>query len=318
MIFLSLLNFLKDGCIWKKWAQDPIVQKGLSEIADYQTSFASELQALYLKRDLSKDQEKIIPLDLGLSEAIVKPFMDPSHVEATAKKVTGAVSIDGKLEEWKGVEALTYLLSRTLEFGKVVNPQDLDAKAYFQWDSEYLYFAIEVVDDQVMNHEVPQEIYKGDCVELFMDPEDDSFTWGNPKKFQIGFSPTSSFCLPQCWAWFQKRAPRKGEVQYAVMNFLEGDKKGYRVEAAISWKFLGIEPKVNLARISHHISTTTANSASSALSDSVGHAQHTVKYASHGLGRLPRIQGGLGGLATKSDEKCGLIFHRKSSWVDSD
>ncbi|MBI1883697.1 MAG: hypothetical protein HYS08_05785 [Chlamydiae bacterium] len=61
-----------------------------------------------------------------------------------------------------------------------------------------------------------------------------------------------------------------------------------------------------LTRISHHISAASVKSASSASSDSVGHAQHTAKYASHGLGRLPRIQGRLDALATKSDEKCGL------------
>ncbi|MBI1870514.1 MAG: hypothetical protein HYS07_04890 [Chlamydiae bacterium] len=61
-----------------------------------------------------------------------------------------------------------------------------------------------------------------------------------------------------------------------------------------------------LARISHHISTASADSASSLRADSVGHTQHTAKYASHGLGRLPRIQSGLDALVTKSDEKCGL------------
>ncbi|MBI1882917.1 MAG: hypothetical protein HYS08_01760 [Chlamydiae bacterium] len=60
-----------------------------------------------------------------------------------------------------------------------------------------------------------------------------------------------------------------------------------------------------LARISHHISAASANSASSGVAREVGHAQHTAKYASHGLGRLPRIQGRLDALATKSDEKCG-------------
>ncbi|MBI3266869.1 MAG: hypothetical protein HYZ67_07450, partial [Chlamydiae bacterium] len=79
------------------------------------------------------------------------------------------------------------------------------------------------------------------------------------------------------------------------------------------------QERSGLTRISHHISTTTANSASSASSDSVGHAQHTVKYASHGLGRLPRIQGGLGGLATKSDEKCGLedsyVYEREGKLI---
>ncbi|MBI1882971.1 MAG: CPBP family intramembrane metalloprotease [Chlamydiae bacterium] len=69
----------------------------------------------------------------------------------------------------------------------------------------------------------------------------------------------------------------------------------------LKWKTLG------LALISHHISATSADSASSLRADSVGHAQHAVKYASHGLGRLPRIQRRTQAfLATKSDEKCGL------------
>ncbi|MBI1884259.1 MAG: cobalamin-binding protein [Chlamydiae bacterium] len=69
----------------------------------------------------------------------------------------------------------------------------------------------------------------------------------------------------------------------------------------------------DLARISHHISAASANSASSASSDSVSHARRTVKYASHDLGRLPRIQGRIGALATKSDEKCGLSEPGKPS-----
>ncbi|MBI1883853.1 MAG: nucleotidyltransferase family protein [Chlamydiae bacterium] len=74
-----------------------------------------------------------------------------------------------------------------------------------------------------------------------------------------------------------------------------------------------------LARISHHISAASADSASSLRADLVGHAQHTVKYASHGLGRLPRIQGGLRRSSpTKFDEKCGLgIFPGRTQEIQT-
>lgn len=68
----------------------------------------------------------------------------------------------------------------------------------------------------------------------------------------------------------------------------------------------GMAKALGLTRISHQISTASADSASSASSDLVGHAQHTVKYASHDLSRLPRIQSGLDTLVAKSDEKYGF------------
>lgn len=245
MIFLSLVNFLHDGILWKTFAKDPIIKQGLELIQDYKSSSVDELKKIYQQRD-TLEPEKIIPLNLGIIHPIIKPFAEPSFVQASAKHVSGKVIIDGRLSEWQKAEALEFPQSRTLELGLITSPEDFQAKAYFQWDEEYLYFAIEVVDDELLNHQEAQKIFQEDCIELFIDPLNDGLKWGNVKDFQLGFSPPSNDQAAQMWAWFQSRAPQKSEVQSAVSTFRKEGRAGYRVEAQISWKFLGVQPKAGL------------------------------------------------------------------------
>ncbi|MBI1871674.1 MAG: hypothetical protein HYS07_10875 [Chlamydiae bacterium] len=241
MIFLSLCNFLEKGLIWNLFEKDPRVQKGLSLIKDYHEILNGQLKDVYQKRDFSGGEGAIILLDLGLLNPVVKPFVEPEWIQEEVRHVRTRVVVDGKLRDWKDVEALTFPLQRTLEFGAVESAEDLDPKAYFQWDENFLYFAMTVVDDEVINDEVNDHIFKGDCIELFIDAENDGLNWGNPKDFQIGFSPVFKGHFPKAWIWFQNRAARPDEVSYTVTSLGEGQ-KGYQVEAAISWKFLGIRP----------------------------------------------------------------------------
>jgi hypothetical protein len=246
MIFLSLLNFLEQGILWKTFQKDPLVQKGFSLIKDYQKNIEPDEAVVYQKRDIFGAQEKVIPLDLGIKNPIVKPFVEPTLVQAVAKRVTQKITLDGSLDEWENLEPLSFPLNRTLELGIVMNPLDLDAKAYFQWDEKNLYFVIEVTDNELLNQQEIKNIFKQDCVELFINPSNDGLKWGNAKDFQIGFSSTSSNGNPAIWAWFQSRAPKSNEVSYFVSRFKEEDRSGYIVEAAISWKFLNLNPKSGL------------------------------------------------------------------------
>ncbi len=241
MIFLSLVNFLHEGVIYKTFSRDPIVKQGLDLISDYKNSFLREVEEICQKRD--KGLEEKIPLELDLSNPIIKPFVESVYVETVAKHVKQKVMIDGHLSEWSEAKAETFPLSRTLESGLVQNTQDLDAKAYFLWDEKYLFFAIEVMDDEIINDEEAKNLFKGDCIELFIDPDNDVLKWGSLQDFQIGFSAPTKNQTAKIWAWFQSRAPKSNEIQFGVSSFDEARRKGYRVEAAIAWKFLKVEPK---------------------------------------------------------------------------
>ncbi len=244
MIFLSLVNFLQEGVIYKTLAKDPIIKEGLDLISDYKNHFSAEVEEIYRKRDGGIEEK--VSLELGLPNPIVKPFVEALYVEAVAKHANQKLVIDGHLSEWSQAEALTFPLNRTLETGLVRNTQDLDAKGYFLWDEKYLYFAMEVIDDESINNEEAKNLFKDDCVELFIDPAKDGLKWGNSQDFQIGFSAPSENQSSKIWAWFQSRCPNSSEVQFVVIPFAEKGKNGYRVEAAIAWKFLKVNPSAGL------------------------------------------------------------------------
>lgn len=144
------------------------------------------------------------------------------------------LKIDGNLKKWEKVRGLTLKSDKNLESGQVSDDQDLSAHAYFQWDKQYLYFAIQVKDNDVECMRMGKDIYQSDSVELFIDPAMDGLIWGNSADYQLGFSPTGPYEMPQVWAWFQNEKPSVEDVKYAT----KVEKDGYIIEAAISWKFL--------------------------------------------------------------------------------
>ena len=164
----------------------------------------------------------------------------PPFAEAPKRKQP--VKIDAHLDDWAGVKSFALKKEKNLEFGAIDNDRDLSARCFFQWDDYHLFFMIQVKDNEVVCNQTGKDIYKSDVVELFIDPQNDGLTWGNPADFQLGFAPTGPDHKPQVWAWFQNKEPSTEEVFYAA----EVTDKGYQIEAAISWKFLGIQPSPGL------------------------------------------------------------------------
>lgn len=161
-------------------------------------------------------------------------------------------TIDGNLEEWKGAAPAKLDPAKNLESGKIKNEKDLSAEFYFRWDSQYLYFAIHVNDNEVVCLKSGRDLYLNDAVELYIDPGNDGLIWGNEDDYQIGFSPSSPNGTAQCYSWFQNKVPSESEVRFAGKVV----KGGYNIEAAIAWKFLkkevenskgGEEPEIGVS-----------------------------------------------------------------------
>ncbi|MCK5219034.1 DUF3131 domain-containing protein, partial [bacterium] len=62
MLFISLVNFLKPGCIWELFAKDPVVRQGLKKLP-YFTGQDEKLAGLYAQRD-----KEPLPLPAAVSE----------------------------------------------------------------------------------------------------------------------------------------------------------------------------------------------------------------------------------------------------------
>ena len=124
------------------------------------------------------------------------------------------------------------------EFGVPPNKGGFSGAFRFAWDSNNLYVAVDVQDDELVAEKPAEELYKDDGIELFLDPKNDGFVWGNAADFQIGLSPSGAEGKPQIYAFFQKTVPAGAEIG-AVTEEARGGAH-YVVEARIPWSALGV------------------------------------------------------------------------------
>lgn len=161
-----------------------------------------------------------------------------------AKRVASnkKIIIDGLLDEWENAKGVMKFSEKNIETGTINGRNDCDAISSFAWDDEYLYFAAKVNDDQLLCREDGSNIWKEDCIELYIDPQNDGFIWKNKKDFQFGFAPTGKDDKPHGWAWFQKKEFNSIGLLGSSSNSA-GSPATYQIEAAIPWKFFGIIPE---------------------------------------------------------------------------
>jgi len=169
---------------------------------------------------------------------------EPDQLKASAASLRKdqVLAIDGNLNDWESPKSISFDPLKKLESGEIDSPQDLNVTASFLWDYEYLYFSARVIDDQIFCRENGANIWQEDCVELYIDPGNKGLIWGNTAYFQIGFAPTGADGKPQSWAWFQGSDGGKNITTASVIGELDWD-RGYQIEAAIRWDYLGVNPK---------------------------------------------------------------------------
>lgn len=244
MIMLAIAHYLKPDFIYQYMKNHPWIiniERSCNEFHNRNKNIKSFAQILST-RDQNSKIETIVNLELGVKNPLIKPYVDVQMIK-TNIHYTDPLKVDGDLSDWKNAELMSFELNQSLESGIVTDKTDLDVKSWMLWNERYLYFAIEVYDQDIMNRQSGRDIYKDDCIELFIDPKKDKFIWSHPKDFQIGFSPISKNNKSQVWSWFQKISPSSSDIRYKVKRF----KNKYIVESAISWKFLGMKPKNGLS-----------------------------------------------------------------------
>jgi hypothetical protein len=162
--------------------------------------------------------------------------------QVKAKLTKKPPNLDGNLKEWKDCESIELIPSKHLEYLYVTDSRvDLRGKFYFMWDSDNLYVAAEIIDNEIIARMRNNLIYKEDCIEIFIDPKNDEFIWKNPEDFQFGFAPGGFEGNPIVWEWFHQDK-FQDKVNFSMKHKKIEGKNGYVLEAAIKWEFLGIKP----------------------------------------------------------------------------
>lgn len=182
-----------------------------------------------------------IELGSGPAAAADRPARPEPVVEPPpaldAKRASGRITIDGKLEESDWANA-----ARTAAFvnTRTGGGAPFEASARMLWDDDNLYVAFEVSDDFVKNtiRERDGHLWEQDAVEVFLDPGSDGRNY-----FELQVSPTGQIFdtrydtrrQPQPFgdvAW-NSRARARVEVR-GTANDDEAD-EGYTAEIAIPW-----------------------------------------------------------------------------------
>lgn len=212
-ILLSIEN-ARSGRVWRLFSDRPEIQAALAKIGFKPGTIAMKptvSQSPALSQRLATKPSVPIPF------AAVPPF------------------VDGQVDEpWLNSNAIR-LDSATLESGESDNDSDISSNIHLLWDQHALYIFAEVADDEIVATRSGADIYTEDCIEIYIDPQNNLLEWGSPFDFQVGLAPTDSGTV---WAWFQKLDPRSEGVEVAHRK-VPG---GYLFEVAIPWAFLKVAP----------------------------------------------------------------------------
>lgn len=206
-LVLMIENY-RTGLIWKTMGHSRVIQKAMERIGF---------------------REGTIPL----------PWPDPPVYHASV--VPGGIRVDGLLGDWPNAEKIVLTPEAHRESGDFSGRQDLKAEIRFSWDKEFLYFMAKVNDKDIVAKRGGKNIWRDDLFEMFVDPEGKGFVWQSHGGFQIGFRPEKGDRPVTVWSWFQGEGdPSQGGN---VLASGYSDEKGYILEGAIRWSFLGIIPE---------------------------------------------------------------------------
>ncbi len=159
--------------------------------------------------------------------------------DANAIRATGGVNLDGYLTEWNGAQPV-YVERAVTGINNWLGPRDLSGIAYFAWDDNYFYMAIERTDDEHLQTRTSYELYRDDSVELWLDFDvygDLEQDQANGDDYQFAFSAGDFETLPpEGVTYYPDRADYQLAVQAVPLQ------NGYLLEARIPWTAVGVTP----------------------------------------------------------------------------
>ena len=158
-------------------------------------------------------------------------LLEPPKPVVEIGRVAKAPAIDGDLADWPAEGWVSIPASRTV-IGKAPEPADLAASFQLAWDAEALYVACRVTDDKVAARGGAEELWRGDCAEVFLDLLLDHSATGaayGPDDYQFFLTPGGGRALSH---------PLPQQPKYRAAG--KAVKGGWVVEMALPWKQVGI------------------------------------------------------------------------------
>ena len=193
-------------------------------------------------------EEVIIP-----EEATATPTEDPTPIptpslvrlgngpDLRATRRTFDVTLDGIINEWGSATSTTI-------GGAIFQPEnwsgreDLSGEVYATWDQQFLYLAVRVTDDTLVQESQDRLLHRGDAVEIFLDLDlagDFSQDSYSEDDVQLVMSAGDIDTTPSSWVHYSPTGDFRDEIVLGGLESLDG----YELEARIPWSRLLITPQ---------------------------------------------------------------------------
>jgi hypothetical protein len=190
--------------------------------------------------------------DLNIAQAgLLGPRETIKEKDKKAFKVKKVrrIKVDGSLKDWKLKkikEPYVVVFDKDSSYftqkGAIKTDEDLSAKIYFAYNSDYLYIAAIINDDSVLSRQQGIDIWRDDCLEVWLDANNDATEFNNmpfnPGCFQINIAPGNDEKETEVYVY---RNFNITDLKNNIIAASSMTETGYIIEAAIPFESLGIE-----------------------------------------------------------------------------
>jgi hypothetical protein len=151
--------------------------------------------------------------------------------------------IDAVLDDWEELDRypITAVVYGRDEYD---GEDDISGRAMLGWDEDFLYVAVRVIDDEYVQNESGDDIYKGDSIDILIDTNVAADYYSqrlSGDDNQLGLSPGSPNPGDETEAYLWYPSDREGrEEDIKIASRARDD--GYIVEAAIPWEVFNTKP----------------------------------------------------------------------------
>ncbi len=150
--------------------------------------------------------------------------------------------LDGNWDDFKPVEyGAGYITYGSASWG---GAQDLSSSFRLEWDNQFLYIAVRVIDDVYVQNSKGNYLYLGDSLEVLLDTDLYGDFYANQltgDDFQLGISPGlyGISGVKEAYLWFPRNVQGARTQVVVASTAIVG---GYQVEAAIPWGVFNLVP----------------------------------------------------------------------------
>jgi hypothetical protein len=237
-------NYKLEG-ISEKWQRFVIPLKRFDGITDWY--YMKELVIVFDEK-ATRHTGTIYIDDISFTDSPFPRSTVAQYAKPTKKEP--GILIDGDNAEWHGPK-IQLSAAEDLTSGSIKDPKAAFARCTFQWDEDYLYLFANVNDRELVCTKSGSDIGFDDCLELFISSGGTTDARKEEEFLHLGFSPVG----PEVWEWKSNTEPDDAAVRVAAKTGTCQGLKGYQIEAAISWQYLGIQPvegtKISLSPAVH-------------------------------------------------------------------